>query len=138
MKVLIAEDDRVLARLLEDRLLDQGADTLVVFDALQAVLQGLRFGPDVILLDVNMPGGTGLEVLKRFKGTSKTRRAPVIAFSSTPHPNLAEELKMLGATEFLPKPFTFEQLYSVIEKVTQRKSASAPMGVPALTTLEGR
>jgi len=125
MKVLIAEDDRVLSQLLAGRLLDEGVETFVALDAMQAVMQVMRVLPDVVLLDINMPGGSGLEVLKRLKASSKTRIIPIIAFSSTSDPELGNKLKALGAAEFLPKPFQFEQLQSVIQRVLRKQPAAS-------------
>ena len=65
MKVLFADDDRVLTHLLSSRLRAKGAETIVAHDAMQAFMSAMRSPPDVIVLDVQMPGGTGIEALKK-------------------------------------------------------------------------
>ena len=61
MKVLLADDDRVLTHLLSSRLQAKGVVMIVAHDAMQAFMSAMKSAPDVIVLDVQMPGGTGIE-----------------------------------------------------------------------------
>lgn len=114
MKVLIAEDDRVHARLLAHQLKAQQIETIVAYDAMQAIMLASRNLPDAVLLDINMPGGTGLEVLKRLKASSKTSMIPVITFSGGTDPGLPQAVRDLGAEEFMQKPVAFDRLFVLL------------------------
>lgn len=126
MTVLIAEDDRVLAHLLTQKLRVLGVQTIVASDAMQAVMLATRTLPAAILLDINMPGGTGLEVLKRLKSMSKTSMIPVITFSATTDPDLPATARALGAEDFIPKPLDFEKLFSLLCGLIQPVKPPAP------------
>lgn len=114
MTVLIAEDDRVYSHLLMRLLKSRGVDSIVAYDAMQAVMMASRTLPAAILLDVNLPGGTGLEVLKRLKHSSKTCMIPIIVMSAMVDPNLSYTVKSLGADAFLSKPIDFNNLYTAL------------------------
>src|SRR4029079_19371779 len=79
-KILIADDSRFHVQLVASYL-GKGCEVSSASDALQAWMGALRSKPDVILLDINMPGGTGLEVLKRLRMSTKTQHIPVIVVS---------------------------------------------------------
>jgi len=59
MKVVIADDDKVVIRLLSAGLRRSGLEVIPAYDAMQAIMATMRHLPDVVLLDINMPGGTG-------------------------------------------------------------------------------
>jgi CheY-like chemotaxis protein len=61
-----------------------------------------------------MPGGTGIEALKRLKQSAKTSLIPVIVLSGSVAPATSEEVKALGAIEFLLKPIGPDTLYAVL------------------------
>lgn len=64
MKVLLADDDRVLTTLLSTRLRARGVETVVAHDGMQALMTGMRSPPDAIVLDIQMPSGTGMDALR--------------------------------------------------------------------------
>ncbi len=83
-------------------------------DALQAWMAALRSAPQLILLDINMPGGTGIEVLKRLRMSTKTQHIPVIVVSSEESPATESMVRSLGAVDFLHKPVEQEQLCAAV------------------------
>jgi DNA-binding response OmpR family regulator len=104
MMVLIADDDRVLTHVLSIRLKNAGYQTLVAYDAMQAIMMAMKQAPDAIVLDVNMPAGTGLQVLRQLKNSARTSSIPIIVVSGSADPDIAETVLSLGADEFLTKP----------------------------------
>src|SRR5438045_4556044 len=102
--VLIADDSRVYVHQVSGWLQDKGAETIAAFDALQAWIFALRVRPDAIILDVSLPAGSGLEVLKRLKASTKTHHIPVIVISGSGGPETRDLVKRLGGEEFLQKP----------------------------------
>lgn len=114
MKVLLADDDRVLTHLLATGLRAKGAQTTVAHDAMQALMTAMRSPPDVIVLDIQMPGGTGIEALRKLKNSARTSSIPVVVLSGSVEPDAAEAVKALGAVEFLSKPVDPDALYQVL------------------------
>jgi CheY-like chemotaxis protein len=114
MKVLLADDDKVLTHFLSSGLRAKGVETVVAHDAMQALMSALRSPPDVIVLDVQMPGGTGIEALKKLKQSAKTSLIPVVVLSGSVGPATSEVVKALGAIEFLLKPVGPDTLYAVL------------------------
>jgi CheY-like chemotaxis protein len=114
MKILLADDDRVLTHLLSSRLRAKGVETFVAHDAMQALMSAMRSPPDVIVLDIQMPGGTGIEALKKLKGSARTSSIPVVVLSGSVEPDASRAVKALGAIEFLLKPIDPDALYKVL------------------------
>ena len=93
--VWIAADDPATLQLLSAGLRKAGYHVITAMDAMQAVRSAHRNQPDAILLDVMMPGGTGLDVLKKLKASSETQFIPVIAIGGLPDPDLPAQVKAL-------------------------------------------
>jgi two-component system cell cycle response regulator len=77
-------------------------------------MMALRSAPDLILLDINMPGGTGIEVLKRLRVSSKTQHIPVIVVSGNESPTTEAAARELGAHDFIHKPVDQQRLSDAI------------------------
>jgi DNA-binding response OmpR family regulator len=113
-KILIADDDKVFTELVSTRLRAKGFEVFVAYDTMQAGMLALRHHPDAILLDVKMPGGSGLDALTRLKKSAKTADIPVIVVSALQDPGLAAEVGRLGAIGFVAKPAQFDQVLDVL------------------------
>src|SRR6266478_3538095 len=117
MRILVADDDRIVVHLVASLLRAKGHEVIPVLDAMQAILFALRPPlPDAIILDVNMPGGTGVETLKRLKASRVTAPVPVIVLSGTTDPQMPERMQALGADVFLHKPVNPDALFGALQK----------------------
>jgi DNA-binding response OmpR family regulator len=90
-------------------------DLLREMDAMQAIMAALRTPPDAILLDVSMPGGTGLQVLRQLKNSVKTNMVPIIVITGSLEPEMAATVRSLGADEFMTKPPDFERFEAILK-----------------------
>jgi CheY-like chemotaxis protein len=115
-KILIADDSRFQRELLASFLSPKGFEAVFAVDALQAWMAALRSVPQLILLDINMPGGTGIEVLKRLRMSTKTQHIPVIVVSGEENPATESMVRSLGAVGFLHKPVEEEQLCAAVDR----------------------
>lgn len=118
MKILIADDDKALVHMLASKLSERGFEIFAAYDAIQAWMAIMRYVPDAVVLDVSMPGGTGIEVLRKLKQFPKTSAIPSVIISGLTETSLAEKARALGADDFLAKPFSPEQLLQSLERVT--------------------
>ena len=73
--------------------------------------------PDVIFLDLNMLGNQKFECLRHLKKTLRTQHIPVVIYSSTDLPDIAEIAKSFGAYKFVVKPYSFAEVATEIRKV---------------------
>lgn len=115
--ILVADDDRVLAQLLSSRLTKTNYTVVVSYDAIHAFMTAMKLAPSAVILDINMPGGTGLQVLKRLKSSTKTSLIPVIVLSGSLDPAEVQSVIDLGADEFLGKPPDFERLQGALARL---------------------
>jgi CheY-like chemotaxis protein len=108
----------VFVHLIAELLRGKGHQVIPVFDAMQVVMMASRPpAPDVVVLDIHMPGGTGLEALKRLKSSLRTASIPVVVVSGVTDPALPETVRALGADWFLAKPVDPATLFAIIEKL---------------------
>ncbi len=117
MKILVADDDPLIVQLLRTGLRAQGWNVLVAADAMQVGMFAMNQSPDAILLDINMPGGTGVAALKRLKQSVKTSQIPVVVLSGTTDPEIPDTVRAMGAEAFLPKPVDLDEVIRLLREL---------------------
>ena len=117
MTILVADDDHVMTALLSGRLKSAGYSVLVAHDAMQAIMIALRTLPDAVLLDINMPGGTGMQVLHRLRTSIKTSLIPIVVISGSVDPETIANAKSAGADEYFGKPPDLDRLLQVLHEL---------------------
>lgn len=123
-KILIADDSRVQIHIFSAFLAAKGFTVAVAVDALQAWMSALREMPDAIVLDVNMPAGSGVEVLRKLRMSIKTQHIPVVVVTGTSDPETERKARELGAAEFLHKPVDPGQLHAILARLLAPGEAS--------------
>ena len=114
--ILICEDDHSLRQLVR-AVLGDGYRFLEAKDGDEAVALALRGRPDLILLDLMLPGRTGLDVLNRLREELPSDKTRVIVISAWDH---ADEAALnAGADRFMPKPFEAEELTAIVKDVLE-------------------
>lgn len=115
-KILIIEDDKFLRKLVVRKLMSEGYDVSEAVDGEQGVKKAQTENPDLVLLDLILPGIDGFEVLARIKSDSNTNSIPVIILSNLGQREDIEKGFNLGAVDYLIKAhFTPNE---IIEKVS--------------------
>lgn len=104
-RIIVAEDDRMTSHLLCAVLRRQGLEPDPVYDV-SALFEACdrQPVPVAILLDMHMPGGSGLDSLRRLKEHPTTGSRPVIVVSGSHSPEEVAEARQLGAAQFIAKP----------------------------------
>ena len=102
-KILIAEDDHDIRTAYVFAFAKAGYETVEAVDGTQAMAALTNEHPHVILLDMLMPGMSGLDFLRQAEIPTKHAGIKVIAFSNIDTPRVVEEAKKLGATEYMIK-----------------------------------
>jgi len=122
MKVLIADDDKIIDTALSFAFKKRGWQVVVAFDAMQALMFAKQQPPpDVILLDLKMPGGSGEMALERLRASTLTSGIPVIVVTGTEDPSAPRSVKELGAVGFVKKPVDAEMLAQRVEEFLTKK-----------------
>jgi DNA-binding NtrC family response regulator len=121
-KILIVDDDPDIAMMLEDRLEASDYQTVTAQDGIQALELVEQEAPNLMLLDLDMPRLTGLEVLKRLPKVRPSEDLPVIVMTAHGSIEAAVEAMKDGAHDFLTKPLDKDHLLLVISKALERDS----------------
>lgn len=114
-KVLIIEDDKSISLAVGIRLKAMGYTVESAPDAVTAISQARKHQPDVILLDIGLPGGDGFMVAERLQQLNQTAVTPIIFITASKQTGLKERALEMGAVRFLEKPFDATELADAIE-----------------------
>jgi DNA-binding response OmpR family regulator len=121
--VLIAEDEAGVREIEHRILANNGIATLLASNGLEAVEMAQAHRPDLVLLDLMMPGMPGQEVLRILKSNPATQHIPVLVVSARSSLETVEESYMLGAIDFLTKPFEYQELLSRVRRALKIASS---------------
>lgn len=117
LRVLCADDDPTTVALVTTGLHRRGWTVTSAVDAMQAVMFAVRHQPDIILLDIRMPGGDGYQVLRRLKRSARTLAIPVVVVSGSLDERAPARCHRLGADAFISKPLDIDLLEATMEAV---------------------
>ncbi len=121
-KVLIVEDNTANMTLAVFLLKSVGHSVVSATDAEAAVAVARAEQPDLILMDIQMPGMDGLEAIQRIRADARLRTIPIIAVTALAMPGDRERCLAAGADEYLTKPVHLRTLLATIEtQLHQRK-----------------
>jgi two-component system response regulator MprA len=131
-RILVVDDDPPLRRMLERTLVAEGFEVTVAADGGAALVAAERSAPDVIVLDVAMPGMDGLAVCRRLR--SKGLPTPILMLTARDAvPDRVAGLEA-GADDYLVKPFAVQELIARLRALTRRRGdASAVLSYADLT-----
>jgi CheY-like chemotaxis protein len=105
-KVLIVEDDSLLLKVLSERFIKDTFQVATVENGLEVMDAVKKFQPDIIMLDLIIPGIDGFAVLKELKANTQTRHIPVAVLSNLEEVGDVKSVKALGAEEYFIKANT--------------------------------
>ncbi len=129
-KILLADDSVTAQNMGRKILADAGYEVITVNNGSAALKKIAEHKPDLIVLDVYMPGYSGLEVCQRLKEVGETSRIPVLLTVGKLEPFKPEEAKRVRADGFIVKPFEASELLSALskleDKVVPRADSSKP------------
>lgn len=112
-RILVIEDERRIADILRINLEAEGFQVITAENGVKGLEKALDFHPDLITLDVLMPGKNGWETLRCLKGDERTRDIPVVMITVVPE---SEQAMNLGASYYILKPFRIEEVLEVIQR----------------------
>src|ERR1700757_3729198 len=147
-RVLVVDDIMSNVKLLEAKLTAEYFDVITAFNGLECLTKVAESAPDIVLLDVMMPGMDGFEVCRRIKGDPKTAHVPVVMVTALDQPSDRVAGLEAGADDFLTKPVDDAALFARVrslvrlkmmtDELRMRESTGQGMGLidPAETLIE--
>jgi twitching motility two-component system response regulator PilH len=115
-KVMVVDDAYSELQVMETILRSVGHDVLTYLDGEQLEEKIVKERPDVVLLDIVMPKRNGFEVLRSLRKDERTKQTRVVVVSSKNQESDRVWGMRQGADEYLPKPFTTEQLLTIVRR----------------------
>jgi DNA-binding response OmpR family regulator len=114
-KILIVDDDMMIHKLLGAILQKAGFECLDAHSGEEGLDMARSLSPELIILDIMMPGMNGFEVMRALKTSPKTASIPVIFLSGKFHNREKTEARELGAADFMEKPFERNELLARVK-----------------------
>ncbi len=142
-KILVVEDDDDIRELLQYNLSKEGYQITSAVSGEEAIKNAKMLQPDLMILDLMLPGVDGLEVCRRLKRDSRTQHLPMVMLTAKgEEADIVTGLE-LGADDYITKPFSPRVLLARVRAVLRRKKveitpASAPLTIHELTIHPGR
>jgi len=119
-RILIVEDNEIDVRLLKDILQWRGYETLQTGDGLEAINLAFANLPDLILMDIQLPEISGLEVSRRLKGDDRSRRIPIVAVTAFAMGWHEREALDSGCDAYISKPISVLGFLNTVESFLSR------------------
>ena len=118
MKTIMTVDDSAsLRQMVKFVLRDGGYEVIEAVDGVDALAKLKGRELDLILSDINMPNVTGLELTRQLRAMPEYKFVPIVLLTTESHAEKKQEGKAAGATGWIVKPFTPDQLLAVVKKV---------------------
>jgi len=124
-KVLVVDDEKDIVDLLAYNLARNGYETITASDGNDALEVAAKNGPDLIILDLMLPGIDGTEVARRLKADSRTSATPIIMLTAKGEETDVVVGLTLGADDYVTKPFSMKVLLARVSSVLRRAEAGA-------------
>lgn len=116
-KIMVVDDEPEILGILKFRMNSWGYETLTASSGKEALILAAGKKPDLILLDVMMPGMSGFDVLRELKAKESTKSIPVIMITVAAAKHEVDEGIKLGAAYYLSKPYDAQELLNRIKSI---------------------
>jgi CheY-like chemotaxis protein len=118
-KILVADDEPDILRAIQFRLSKRGYEVVVATNGQEALDKIDQTKPDLVLLDFLMPVFSGLEVCKRLKENTSSKKIPIIIISASPDRMSGKQMLSFHIDGWIIKPFETEGLFQTVERFLQ-------------------
>jgi two-component system, OmpR family, alkaline phosphatase synthesis response regulator PhoP len=129
-KVLVVDDEKDLIELVRYNLEKEGFQVTSALDGETGFAIAVQSMPDIVLIDLMLPGIDGLEVCSRLRKSERTARIPIIMLTAKSGESDRVVGLEMGADDYVTKPFSPRELAARVKAVLRRTGAAAPGGIP--------
>ena len=117
--VLIVEDNEKNMKLARDVLQAKGYGTLEAVTGEEGVKLAREKRPDLILMDIQLPGISGIEAFKQIRGDAATSRIPVVALTASVTPTDRSAISAAGFDAFISKPISLKEFLDTVKRLVE-------------------
>jgi two-component system cell cycle response regulator DivK len=117
-KILLVEDNEMNRDMLSRRLIKKGYEVVMALDGEQALEMARAEAPDLILMDISLPGLDGWEATRRLKAMPETQAIPIIALTAHAMAGDREKCLEAGCNDYDTKPVEFPRLLGKIQELS--------------------
>lgn len=117
-KILIVDDDILITGLMQTLVNMDGHEAIIVNDSNEAMEQAISVQPNLITLDLMMPGLSGYDLCELLRADPRFNQTPIIIISAKEDTHSKEKAFKLGATEYINKPFDIDHFLKTIQRLT--------------------
>lgn len=121
-RILVADDNHDISQLLQVRLGRLGHEVTQVHTGIQCLVEAIKHRPDLILLDLGLPGGNGFQVMEGLKALDSVKDIPVIVQTGMDTEDSYTRCMNVGAGAFLKKPYDKNDLYAAVQLALGKQS----------------
>ena len=121
-RILCVEDNTENLMMLQRRLTRRGFEVTISMNGAESVEWAKTLQPDIIVMDLNLPGVDGWEATRRLKNQPETKDIPIIVLTADPKEKSREKALAAGCDEFELKPIDFEGLVGKIQSLLSRST----------------
>jgi two-component system cell cycle response regulator DivK len=125
-KLLLVEDNAMNRDMLSRRLIRRGYQVAIAVDGAQGVAMAQSEKPDLVLMDLSLPGIDGWEATRRIKASADTKHLPVIGLTAHAMAGDREKALDAGCDDYDTKPIEFERLIGKIESLLPNGAKTSP------------
>lgn len=118
-RVLVVDDEPDVVMIIKTTLQAEGYDVVSANNGKDALEEAFETRPDLIVLDVMMPGMTGFDVLKELKANESTATVPIVMLTGVSEKSKIQEAIQSGIDYYVVKPFDFDDLLSKIKQALE-------------------
>ena len=125
-KILVIEDDPATSRLVDYSLRHEGYQVITSSNGLEGIRKAHSESPDLVILDVMLPGMDGFEICHRLRSEPATAGLPILMFSAKAQEIDKDTGIKVGADDYLTKPSAPAEIVSRVEKLLAKKKGTIP------------
>jgi len=125
-KILVIEDDPATSRLVDYSLRHEGYQVISAANGLEGIRKALNEAPDLVILDVMLPGMDGFEICHRLRAEPATAQLPILMFSAKAQEIDKDTGLKVGADDYLSKPAAPAEIVSRVENLLAKKNHITP------------
>ena len=122
-KIILVEDEPDTAKVIQKRLAIEGYNVMVTQDAIQAVSFIHSERPDLVILDLMLPGGGGLAVLETLRLSTFTATIPILVLTGMQNETYKQTVLKEGVDAYLEKPYDADELLATIRHILEKRQA---------------
>jgi two-component system alkaline phosphatase synthesis response regulator PhoP len=125
-KILVIEDDPATSRLVDYSLRHEGFEVIAAFNGLEGIRKATNEAPDLVILDVMLPGMDGFEICHRLREQPITAQLPILMFSAKAQEIDKNTGLKVGADDYLSKPAAPAEIVNRVNKLLAQKKGATP------------